>query len=484
MPERALVAVRACCHDGATLLCRHGFHGAMTTAPITRALQRGSVAILMWLALTGWLAAQCPVSNLDDDMPPALPTVNSSTRRGEPRLPESGYLSNTSYASTYFGFVFDLPLPLEGHRLMMPLMPKGQHALLAIGFQQGRRFGTLLITASEPNAPTHEMTESERQAEFQAWAKGQPRHEMISPPDWLTRTGRFYHISQHKGDATTVQYWTFIKNYLIRVKIESNDRDFLAGTKLAVGGVRFLCAQEDGTLLDANGKIVPTPGEGYQGPTIPTAVVDAALDEKPALEQIETGEVSAGVYRNPDIGLIFKYPTMWESAKDLPDPPAKDAAGQRARDALEACSLLLLQLAPPASEAKSGGRGITLRAIDQTCLGLPAPASVTDRLGAESLGAYLQMLGAFGELRSTNLAMRGGHLFAEYSGVVGEHPESQPLGQRRNEAVAITRHRKLLLVWSWIAPSAAELPTLPKTSVSFEGDAPIDLVAAAIAAQH
>ena len=94
------------------------------------------------------------------------------------------------------------------------------------------------------------MTESEREAEFQAWAKGQPRHEMISPPDWLTRTGRFYHISQHKGDATTVQYWTFIKNYLIRVKVESNDRDFLAGTKLAVGGVRFLCAQEDGTVID------------------------------------------------------------------------------------------------------------------------------------------------------------------------------------------------------------------------------------------
>jgi len=197
MAERALVAVLAWCHDGATLLLHPGFHGTMTMTPITRALQRGWLAILVLLSLTGWLAAQCPVSNLADDLPPELPTVNSSTRRGEPRLPESGYLSNTSYASTYFGFVFDLPLPLEGHRLMMPLMPKGQHALLAIGFQQGRRFGTLLITASEPNAPTHEMTESEREAEFQAWAKGQPRHEMISPPDWLTRTGRFYHISQH-----------------------------------------------------------------------------------------------------------------------------------------------------------------------------------------------------------------------------------------------------------------------------------------------
>jgi hypothetical protein len=457
----------------------------MAWAHITRALQRDSLTILFLFSLTGWLAAQCPVNDLNDDLPPDLPTVNSSTRHGEPLLPESGYLSNTSYASTYFGFVFGLPLPLEGHRLMMPLMPPGQHALLALGSQQGRRFGTLLITASEPNTPTHEMTESERQAEFQAWSKGQPRSQLLTPPDWLTRTGRFYHISQHKGDVTTVQYWTFIKNYLIRIKVESNDRDFVDRTKQAVSGVRFLCSQDDGTLLDGSGKIVPTPGEGYQGPTIPTSVVNAALDEKPVLEQIETGEVSAGTYRNEEMGLVYSYPTLWEPVKGTPESPAKDLAAQRARDVLNACSLLLLQLAPATSSGLNPtARVITLRAVDQTCLGLPAPASITDRLGAESLGAYLQMLGAFGELRSTDLVMRGGHLFAEYGGVVGEHSENQPLGQRRNEAVAITRHRKLLLVWSWIASSAAELANLPKTSVSFEGDPPIDLVASTIAAQR
>jgi hypothetical protein len=456
----------------------------MKDIPITRTLQHGWLTILLLFSLTGYMAAQCPVSNPDDDVPPPLPTVSSSTRQGEPRLPESGYLSTTSYASTYFGFVFDLPLPLDGHRLMMPLMPPGQHALLAMGFQQGRRSGTLLITASEPNNPIHEMTDDEHKAEFAAWAKGEPRHQ-ITPPDWLTRTGRFYHIAQHKGDITTVQYWTFIKNYLIRVKVQSNDRDFLSRTKLAVGSVKFLCAQEDGTLIDEHGKIVPTPGEGYQGPTIPTALVNAALDEQPALEQIATGEAAAGTYRNEEIGLTYRYPTTWESLQTEPGPPAKDETEQRTRDVLSACSLVLLRLTPPAAEgAQAGPRTITLRAIDQTCLGLPAPASITDHLGAEELGAYLQMLGAFGELRSTNLAMHENHLFAEYSGVVGEHPEGQPLAQRRNEAVAVTRHRKLLLVWSWIAPSLAELASMPNTSVSFEDAPPIDLVAASVVAQR
>jgi hypothetical protein len=461
----------------------------MATDPVTNALRRIPLAAFLLLSFTGWLAAQCPVKNLDDDLPPDLPTVNSSTRHGEPQLPESGYLSNTSYASTYFGFIFNLPLPLEGHRLMMPLMPAGQHALLAEGFQQGRRSGTLFITASEPNNPVHEMTEAERKAEFQAWAKGDPRHD-ITPPDWLTRTGRFYHIAQHKGDVTTVQYWTFIKNYLIRIKVESNDRDFLSLTKLAVGNVKFYCAQDDGTVIDEQGKIVPTPGEGYQGPTIPTSLVDAALDEQPALGQIPMGESSPGKYTNEEIGLTYTYPATWDVAKSAPDLTPGTEVEQRTRDVLSACSLVLLRLAPSAAEeAKAGpqaavAQNITLRAVDQTCLGLPAPASVTDRLSAEKLGAYLQMLGAFGELRSTNLVMRGGHLFAEYSGVVGENPENQPLLQRRNEAVAITRHRKLLLIWSWIAPNTTLLTTLPMTSVSFEGDPPIDLLAASVVAQH
>ena len=456
----------------------------MATLPIPRTLRHVLLAALFVFSLSGRVAAQCPVNNLDDEIPPELPLVSSSTRHGEPRLPESGYLSNTSYASTYFGFVVDLPLPLEGHRLMMPLMPPGQHALLAVGFQEGHRTGSFLITATESNNPLHEMTDEERKAEFQAWAKGEPRHQ-ITPPDWLTRTGRFYHIAQHKGDVTTVQYWTFIKNYLIRIKVESNDRDFLSKAKLAIGGLKFYCAQEDGTVIDEQGKIVPTSGEGYQGPTIPTALVNAALDEQPALEQIDAGEVASGVYRNEEIGLTYFYPTTWDISQSQTDPPVKDEIEQRTRDVLNACSLVLLRLAPPAVEgAPADGRTLTLRAIDQTCLGLPAPASITDRLGAEELGAYLQMLGAFGELRSTNLAMRENHLFAEYSGVVGEHPEGQPLAQRRHEAVAVTRHRKLLLVWSWVAPSLAELGTMPKTSVSIEDEPPIDLVATTILAQR
>ena len=204
--------------------------------------------------------------------------------------------------------------------------------------------------------------------------------------------------------------------------------------------------------------------------------MDDALDEKPALEFIPRGETAKGEYRNDEIGLTYTYPTTWETSHDDPAPPAKGEIAQRAWDVLESCSLLLVRLTPSASDpGKSADRQITLRAVDQTCLGLPAPISASDQFGAEELGAYLQMLGAFGEVRSTSVVKRGNQLFAEYSGVAGEHHEARTLGQRRIEAMAVTRHRKLLLVWMWTASSPAELVAMPKTSASFEDSTPIEL---------
>ncbi len=430
----------------------------------------------LWSGLFATLAsAQCPVVNPDDDLPPPLPTVTSSTRTGEPRLPESGYLSSASYANTYFGFVIDLPIALDGHRLMLPLMPPKQHALLAIGFQEGRASGTLLITASEPPNPLHEMTDEERKAEVLAWAKGQPSKQ-ISPPDWMTRTGHFYHIAKHTGDVTTVQYWTFIKNYLIRVKVSSNDSAFLRHAKQAVDGVKFYCPQEDGTLVNEQGKIVPTPGEGYQGPTIPTAVVDAALADKPALEFIERGTYAKGIYRNQSIGLTVEYSRWGNIDHDEPPSTRRGEAAQRTRDLLDACTLTLFRL----TDQQSPGV-FTLRALDQTCLGLPAPVSSTDALGAEALGAYLNMLGILGEVRSSRLVEHGNHLFAEYRCFAGQRADDNSLAHREVQAAAISRHRKLLLVWTWTAPSAAGLAAMPSTNVSFEGAPPLELSPAQLA---
>ncbi len=91
------------------------------------------------------LRAQCPetTGGLDGFSKPAAP--------GELLLPEDANLSDTTYTSRYFGFALDLPLTAQGHQIMLPLMPEGQHALLAIGYQDGGRSGSMTVNAIEPS---------------------------------------------------------------------------------------------------------------------------------------------------------------------------------------------------------------------------------------------------------------------------------------------------------------------------------------------
>src|ERR1035437_568741 len=117
--------------------------------PVTRGPNRRlntfvfGLALLLGFAAT--MQAQCPA--IDPDAPPKPPSPNATS---EELLPENGHLSNTTYTSDYFGFAFDLPIPAQGHLIMLPLMPERQHALLALGFENASRSGTITITTIEP----------------------------------------------------------------------------------------------------------------------------------------------------------------------------------------------------------------------------------------------------------------------------------------------------------------------------------------------
>src|ERR1017187_6365287 len=73
------------------------------------------LALLLCFAAT--MQAQCPA--IDPDAPPKPPSPNATS---EELLPENGHLSNTTYTSDYFGFAFDLPIAVQGHLIMLPLM--------------------------------------------------------------------------------------------------------------------------------------------------------------------------------------------------------------------------------------------------------------------------------------------------------------------------------------------------------------------------
>ncbi len=445
------------------------------------------------LFFVSYMHAQCPVEP-EEGAPPKtntrLPettgtqktdsqeTEPSQTANTEDLLPESAYLSNRTYTSVFFGLGLDLPIPVDGHRVMLPLMPSGQHALLALVTENGTHHGSLTITASEPSNPGYVMSEKERQEEFQRWAKNQPsvRQEM---PDWMMRSGHFYHTEMRKGDERTVQYTTRIKNYLIRIKVTSNDPTFLKNALHDIETIRIYCPEDDGTLTTRKGDLVTPEGTPYEGPTVPTSRVDARIAENPEQHAIPAGVVDDGIYKNPELGVEFTLPQGWQV---VPEPPlANEKEGATAQERrtqafLQACSQVLVRLKNESPVVHQGSPPvIVLRALDPACISLRGPNTVEDRRGADDLAAYLEMLREFGEIRTTELVSVSDHTFAVYGGTVDNGSPEQSLAERASQMIIATRYNKLLLLWSLTLPQGSTWKDIPDTSVRFGGNESVDV---------
>ena len=432
--------------------------------------------------LCSWAAAygQCPSTLIDPDAPPKPPTARTAA---EELLPENGHLSNTTYTSDYFGFAFDLPIASRGHLIMLPLMPERQHALLALGFETTTRRGTITVTAIEPRPGLEAETPEQQEQEFKSWAVGtapQMGSTLRYPiPDYMLHSGRFYVSVRHKGADYVAVYSTRVKNYNIRALVATNDQEFLHKAKRAMAAARFYCTLDDGTLATMEGKLVKPEGAPYEGPTVPTSRAQAAIKDKPALENIPLGGVSGGVYRNPQLGLQYQVPKGWEivSRNDNDDPP-RDETATREHDFLHACSRTLLEIAQGSdAEPRAPRPLIILRALDPACLSIRIPASLSDKTAADNVLASLEVLLEFGELASDEIVPISDHLFMVFHGTIASRAHNDELAQRMSQAIYATLHHKVLFVWSLIAPTAADLNAMPTTGITLDGTQQVDLKA-------
>ncbi len=277
------------------------------------------VLIVLLIGGAPAISAQCPLS--DEDAPPLPPTAaelaGSSTLVGEPLLPEAGNLSDRVYTSRFFGFAIDLPIPLDGHRILIPPLQTGEHALLGIGFQNGKRSGTLTITAGGHVEVGRKATPQEKEEDFERWAQGKPPRQQREPSDAMQRSGHLNHVETHVHDIYGARYWTVIKNYTIRFTVETNDARFLKQAKQSIRAIKIYCPLDDGTLVLPDGKRFTPEGANYEGPSIPTDRVDEAISTRPADETIPPGETNGRYLSQPGIGISVR--------------PSAGMAGTRAR---------------------------------------------------------------------------------------------------------------------------------------------------------
>jgi hypothetical protein len=424
-----------------------------------------------------------------------LPAHNSPQ---EQLLPESGHLSDTTYTNDFFGFALDLPIAARGHLIKLPLMPERQHALLAIVYQNGDRSGSLTIDAIDPREGLEGFSAQQQQFNSRA-LDTQPVGEQTQPPDQpqispqgtLTTSQpqlairdfqfpaeRFHSSVRHKGEKYTALYWTRMKNYRVGVLVATTDKDFLQKAKRTMAAVHFYCAASDGTLATKDGKLVLPEGERYEGPTVPTWRVDAAIQTNPGLA-IPPGEVRDGVYRNSGLGLQYELPKGWDvlPVHNGGNPPA-DMGSLREFEFLHACSRTVLRLEQPRpGDAATNVRRplITLRALDPTCLSLRTPAALSDTKIAEEVGVSLETMPEFGQVASQELVSISDQLFMIFHGTIAVPTEGEELPQRMSQTMLATNHSKVLLVWSFMAPTSGELANMPTSGISFDGSEPIAL---------
>ena len=440
--------------------------------------------------------AQCAPPQFD---PSKLPAHNAPQ---ELLLPESGYLSDAKYTNTFFGFGLDLPISTQGHLVKLPLMPERQHALLAIAYQDGDRSGSLTINAIDPREGLDAFSTQQQQQRItratDPTQNGTPQNQpqigpqgtLIAPqpqlgiPQFRLPTERFHSSLRHSGEKYTALYWTQIKDYRVGVLISTNDKDFLQKARQAMANVHFYCVADDGTLATKDGKLVTPEGEQYEGPTVPTWRADAAIQSDSGLA-IPPGEVAEGVYRNSDLGLQHELPKGWDvlPARNGGNPPA-DLSTLREFEFLHACSRTLLRLQQSVSgEAPGNARQplIVLRALDPTCLSMRTPSAPGETKIAEEVGVSLETLTEFGQVASHELVSISDQLFMVFHGTIAVPAEGEQLGQRMSQTMFATSHNKMLLVWSFMAPTSGELAAMPASGISFDGAQPIELGPALVA---
>ncbi len=451
--------------------------------PVTCFLRLLALAVALLAGMSLW--AQCnSVDEAEDISRHPVPQFHDPKQPPpleEPILPEAGFLTDTHYTSQFFGFALDLPLTVQGHEIMMGVMPEREHALLSLQFEKGRQNGYITITALDPRPGLDAKTpDAQIQAEMRSWAQNGGDLAMsaaptFAVPDYMLRRGKFYYSLRHKGGVFAAQYWTAIDNYAIKVVIGTNDKDFLSRAKKAMAEVRFYCPQDDGTLTTMSGQPVKIVGEPYQGPTVPTFRVNKAIKEQPA-KDIPLGQSTGDAYHNADVGVQYNFPKGWQALPpERNDPPPPDAS--REYQFLHACSQTLVRLVPKPAAGKSyrDGPMIVLRALDYNCLSMRTPIMLGEKRALDETAAALERSGEFGQIDTDQLKLVSGHLFMVFNGTVGMDERSEDLAQRFSQTIYATRFNKLLLVWSFMAPTTSALEQIPTDGIVLEGLPPIEL---------
>ncbi len=434
----------------------------------------GSIIALGLVCLATGAFAQTPSAA---DLAPA--TGQNPAQAPPKLLPESGTLTGEDYRNPYYEFAFEFPAiassgNVERRFMHTDLMSPGAHALLSVLFRNGEISTEIGIqswdessghTLDAVKAAKEEASEIQRHGRIVTRGPREVRAAkgvtMLYLEEWSFRADRSVHV-----------LFLVRKQHLIRIVAVTNDAQTEAFGKWFIKAIRF----EDFAA--------PPGAQAYNGPTVPTSLVDDALTGKAGLKLPSDAKVEGDSWVSAALGLRYRLPKGWKPrSAATPDLFVRyhpllleGTIPQREQELLRACSRPLLEATASANRAPGTPSSeeppsLTILAADATCLALPFP-EVGDETSIGEFVSALALFQDFGEVRTTNYLIVAGRLFFDVRGLVSYRLSGSRFTNRRAQAVYLTERPvagggRQVLFWFFTAAHESEIPGFSKIGVEF-----------------
>jgi hypothetical protein len=390
------------------------------------------------------------------------------------RYPDQGFLSNYRYLNAFFGFSIDLPADAELRPVPTANPVDGSVALLeTLGSSPNRSILAIsAYPAADQRPDARLLLRQELDDELTIGVeelRGLSKTSIAGHP--------FYYFETRRGIDQHAIFATDLDGYVLRFVTAGRDPKLLQQLETAVVHMRFFPPQSIGDYLGVG-------CEPYDGPAIPSPVLDQLKSDPPA-KKLDAGKLSGNFYENAALGFGYELPKGWHFGTEAAVMPAversreentgKPAVAANQRTLLKACERTLISAwrkvpQQAGSIAYDDFGEVTISAMSLACF--PNVKFPDLSKGKDTVRDFLVVYGLghpiFQDMKDARAFERDGLTFIVLNGVVAYKDEGDALSRRVSVALALTAHRGYLLSFFFAAPHDDELRQLMNAKLSFD----------------
>ena len=393
--------------------------------------------------------------------------------------PEDAYLSTTRYTNAHFGFSFDFAETLKLRPMPQPASPDRRIQLLELS---GSSTAHPAISIGAYEYKTKNYTDAKtllrRQLDQELFHGVEELHGISKT---TVGSRQFYYFEARQGLDQHVSLAGEVEDYVLQIDLRTRDPKLLKDMQADIAAMEFFSASDVAKHCGSN-------ASPYQGPAI-SAEHLRQVRETPPAERIDPGKVTAGVYRNVQLGLSYDMPSGWNIQPVGAIEPAVERyrekvlgeplLGPRERAVVKLCRKTLVS----AWRTKPDHEGqvpyddfgeVTLSAMPLSCLpnirfpdDIQDAASIREFVMGMNISQPLQR-----DMTSASAFTAEGKLYVLTRGTIAYKDQGDALSRRVSVSLVMTEQRGYLLMWLFAAPHESELRELMSAKVFF--DPPMD----------